>query len=54
MIDESLAKLPCKFKNQRLAFHFENFKEIKISKIFEYELIKTTEAKENEIGERIE
>jgi len=53
MIDERLANLPCKFKNQRFAFHIEKFKEIKSTKVFEYELIKNTEAKENEIGERI-
>ena len=47
MIDKSLAKLPSKFKNQRLAFHIENFKEIKISKIFEHELIRTVEANAN-------
>ncbi|WP_142688646.1 hypothetical protein [Chitinophaga polysaccharea] len=54
MINERLANLPCKFKNQSFSFHFEAFKEIKESKIFDYELIKTVDAKANEIGERIE
>jgi hypothetical protein len=54
MIDERLANLPCKFKNQRFAFKIEEFKEIKDSKIFEYELIKIVDSKANEIGERIE
>ena len=53
MIDERLANLPCKFKNQRFAFNIEEFKEIKSSKIFEYELTNTVDAKANEIGERI-
>jgi hypothetical protein len=53
MIEERLENLPCKFKNQRLALHIEAFKEIKNSKIFEYELIKTAGAKTNEVGERI-
>lgn len=54
MIEERLEDLPCKFINQRFAFHIEVFKEIKGSKIFEYELIRTADAKANEIGERIE
>ena len=54
MIDERLANLPCIFKNQRFAFSIEAFKEIKGSKIFEYELIRNVDAKANEIGERIE
>lgn len=54
MIEESLGDLPCKFKNQQFAFHIEAFEEIKGSKIFEYELIRTADAKANEIGERIE
>lgn len=54
MLDERLANLPCKFKNQRFTFNFEEFKEIKESKIFEYELIKTVNAIANEIGERKE
>jgi hypothetical protein len=54
MIDERLANLPCKFKNQRFIFCIDNFQEIRSSKVFEYELIKTIDAKPNEIGERIE
>jgi hypothetical protein len=54
MIDERLENLPCKFRNQRFTFSNEEFINIKGSKIFEYELIKTVDAKENEIGERIE
>ncbi|HEX6429819.1 MAG TPA: hypothetical protein VF008_19130 [Niastella sp.] len=54
MIDERLANLPCKFKNQGFTFSSETFKEIKGSKIFEYELIKTVDAKANEVGEKIE
>lgn len=54
MIDERLATLPCSFKNQGFALAIDVFKEIKGSKIFEYELTRTVDAKANEIGERIE
>ena len=54
MIEEKLANLPCTFSNQIFHFCIDVFKEIKASKVFEYELIKTADAKENEIGERIE
>ena len=54
MIDERLADLPCIFKNQRFAFHIDEFKELMASKILEYELIKNVDAKANEIGERID
>lgn len=54
MIEARLANLPCTFRNQKFHFCIEEFKEIKASKVFEYELIKTADAKENEIGERIE
>lgn len=54
MIDERLENLPCKFRNQGFTFDNKVFKEINGSKFFEYELIKTVDTKENEIGERIE
>lgn len=54
MIDERLAVLPCTFRNQRFSLTNKTFKEIKASNIFEYELIKNTDAQPNEIGERIE
>ena len=54
MIDERMANIPCKFKNQRFAFQIDTFKEIRDSRIFEYELVKTVDEKVNEIGERIE
>lgn len=54
MIEERVAHLPCKFINQRFAFQIQAFKEIKDSKIFEYELIKTVDPKVNEVGERID
>lgn len=51
MIEKRLRSLPCQFKNQRLHASFETFSEIRRLKILEYELVKNTTSKSNEIGE---
>lgn len=54
MIDERLSTLPCIFRNQNFTFNYELFIEIRNSKAFEYELVKTENVLPDETGEKIE